>query len=523
MADPIIRLKRSAVAGKRPTLANLPLGEVALNTYDGRLFVRQDTGGVGIATTIRAVNPWSENFISGGEHSIYYDGGDVGIGTQNPTSSLDVNGTVTATSFVGNGSSITGITFGQLSDVTLTNVGQHDIAVYHDGEGWLNDPGASRVVQEVRNVTGIAITQAYPVYETGYNQGNERVTVDVADAGISTAMPALGIIHDADLGNNSNGYVIISGIADGIDTSGYTEGDELYVAVGGGLTNTRPTGATALIQKIGTVLRSHATTGSILVQGAGRTNDVPNTISVSSSITAGDGFYGDGSGITGLQHSQVIGVITGLVVKEEGSVVGTAGSVAHLNFVSPNLTVTASGVGATLTLTDDPTFNSLDVTGIATANSFSGSGINLSGIVTSITAGDNISISTATGNVTITGLGNTANISADTLVVTGVSTLSVVTGATYYGDGSNITGLTYTQVSGAMGDLVDDTTPQLGGNLDVNNKDITGTGNVNITGVITATTFSGSGASLTNIPNSSLDNSTVSYGGFRWFGCNSSI
>ena len=93
MASPIIKLKRSAVAGKRPTLANLPLGEIALNTYDGKLFVRQDTSGVGIATTVRTVNPWSENFVSGGEHSIYYDGGKVGIGTDNPTNAaLHVEG-----------------------------------------------------------------------------------------------------------------------------------------------------------------------------------------------------------------------------------------------------------------------------------------------------------------------------------------------------------------------------------------------------------------------------------------------
>ena len=220
-----------------------------------------------------------------------------GVATVGVLSARDgvVSGTLTATNFVGNGSGLYGITtaFGQLSDVTFTNLGQHDIAVYHDGEGWINDPGASRVVQEVRNTTGFALTESYPVFEIGYNQGNERVEVAGANADSSATMPALGIIHDADLGNNSNGYVIISGIADRVDTSDYSEGDELYVAVGGGLTNTRPPGATALIQKIGTVLRSHTNTGSILVQGAGRTNDVPNTISVSSSITAADGLYSD--------------------------------------------------------------------------------------------------------------------------------------------------------------------------------------------------------------------------------------
>jgi len=55
---------------------------------------------------------------------------------------------------------------------------------------------------------------------------------------------------------------------------------------------------------------------------------------------------------------------------------------------------------------------------------------------------------------------------------------------------------------GASGisNVVDDPTPELGGDLNINGKFINGTGGANITGVVTATTFSGSGGSLTSIP-----------------------
>mgnify|MGYP005749668129 CR=1 FL=1 len=39
--------------------------------------------------------------------------------------------------------------------------------------------------------------------------------------------------------------------------------------------------------------------------------------------------------------------------------------------------------------------------------------------------------------------------------------------------------------------VVEDTTPELGGNLSLNSKDITGTGNINITGSVTATDLTG--------------------------------
>ena len=47
---------------------------------------------------------------------------------------------------------------------------------------------------------------------------------------------------------------------------------------------------------------------------------------------------------------------------------------------------------------------------------------------------------------------------------------------------------------GGLVDIVSDQTPQLGGELDMNSQDITGTGNINITGTVTASDFVSSGA-----------------------------
>jgi len=82
-------------------------------------------------------------------------------------------------------------------------------------------------------------------------------------------------------------------------------------------------------------------------------------------------------------------------------------------------------------------------------------------------------------------------------------------------------GSAWTSISPGIANVVEDTTPQLGGNLDLNSNNITGTGAINITGTLTGTTFSGSGASLTSIPNSALvgtgaitiNGSAVSLGG----------
>jgi hypothetical protein len=44
---PYIRIKRSAVPGKKPTVEQLPLGEFGFNTYDAELYARRERAGIG--------------------------------------------------------------------------------------------------------------------------------------------------------------------------------------------------------------------------------------------------------------------------------------------------------------------------------------------------------------------------------------------------------------------------------------------------------------------------------------------
>ena len=55
----------------------------------------------------------------------------------------------------------------------------------------------------------------------------------------------------------------------------------------------------------------------------------------------------------------------------------------------------------------------------------------------------------------------------------------------YIGDGSTVGGIIVDTNTGLV-EVADDATPQLGGNLDLNNNDIVGTGNINISGSLTA-------------------------------------
>jgi hypothetical protein len=119
-----------------------------------------------------------------------------------------------------------------------------------------------------------AVSKGDAVYVSGIS-GNTPV-VSLADADLASKMPAFGLVLTAASANGST-EIVTFGTISGIDTSAFSVGDTLYIGTTAGeLTNSKPTGESSLIQNIGKVQRSHASSGSIKVGGAGRTNDTPN-------------------------------------------------------------------------------------------------------------------------------------------------------------------------------------------------------------------------------------------------------
>ena len=192
-------------------------------------------------------------------------------------------------------------------------------------------------------------------------------------------------------------------------------------------------------------------------------------------------------------------------------------AVTLANLADQNI-LTADGVNDRVGIGSTQPTVKLDVAGIVTATAFYGDGSNLEGVASaglgtalSDTDGDSNSVIYFT-NTTL-GIGSTVVVdppSTSTVAYTQYQEVSldadvdliVAEGDDFVPDilGLGENAMTFgisgsgSSGSGGISNVVEDTTPQLGGNLDLNSKTINGNGNINING-----TFTGDGSGLTNL------------------------
>jgi len=141
----IIRLKRSSVEGSVPTTGELATGELAINVYDGKVFLRRS----GSIDDVREVL------------------------TNEFTGSVNITGSVTATEFVGDGSGLTNLTIAQSATVKQTFTGttwtvNHNLDSLNPIVQAYDSDDYQVIPQTVRITDADNITITFPNSVTGY-------------------------------------------------------------------------------------------------------------------------------------------------------------------------------------------------------------------------------------------------------------------------------------------------------------------------------------------------------------------
>lgn len=117
----------------------------------------------------------------------------------------------------------------------------------------------------VRNATGSTLTKGTVVYTSGSNGDNVQVSKALA-TGDATSARTLGFVS-ADILNGADGYVLTEGYLTGINTSGKTPGDIVYLdgTTAGTWTTTKPVAPLHMVY-LGVVTRVNTNNGSIYVK-----------------------------------------------------------------------------------------------------------------------------------------------------------------------------------------------------------------------------------------------------------------
>ena len=246
-----IKLKRSATQGNVPTTSQLELGELAINTYDGLLFIKKDDG----TSSIVRVNDRNTDDLAEGNTNLYFTdqrARDAIDGNPVQVDYVDFTVQSAPTHLEGR------VFYDQVNDALAVYNAESDVTLQVGQEEWIR----------VYNNTGSTITNGTPVYLNG--EFGTVPTIAVSSASSETAAYAAGLAtHDIE--NGTYGYVTARGVVGDIDTSGLTAGSRVHVGTTAGSLQTAAPTYPNFPTDIGVCLISNASTGCIYVDIAHHT------------------------------------------------------------------------------------------------------------------------------------------------------------------------------------------------------------------------------------------------------------
>lgn len=145
---------------------------------------------------------------------------------------------------------------------TVVNSGTSLAAVFDFG---FPSGSTTQVRAQVRNETEATLTKGTVVYING-GAGNKVTVTKAIATGDETSAQTFGVVI-SDIPNNQNGYVCVLGLVENLDTSAYTEGQQLYLSptTAGAFTTTKPSAPDHMVY-VAIVERVHANQGTILVR-----------------------------------------------------------------------------------------------------------------------------------------------------------------------------------------------------------------------------------------------------------------
>jgi hypothetical protein len=372
--------------------------------------------------------------------------------------------------------------------VTITGTTAIDLSVAVAGS-------TSNVLLPVRNNTGATLTKGTAVYISGAIGQRSTVSKAIATSDATSAQ-TLGLVT-ANISNNSNGNVTLIGTIIDIDTSAYTDGQQLYLSptTAGTLTATKPYAPDHLVY-MAVVEYAHPVHGKLFVKVQnGYEMDELHNVSAQSPANNDGIFYNTSTNlwekksiVTALGYTPYnatnpagyttntgtvtsINLTAGTGIAVSGGPITSSGSITVTN-TAPDQVVSLAGAGTTAVTGTYPSFtitsndqyvgtvtsvsgagtvNGITLTGSVTSSGSLTLGGTLSGIANSQLTNSSITINGSAislgGSVsvgTVTSVGGTGSVNGITLTGTVTSSGSLTLGGTL----SNVS-LT-TQVTGTL-------------------------------------------------------------------------